>query len=130
MLRISSASYDSLRANHLRRLTERLARWLRGVSPRAAASEEAALTLFVARTIAFADRHGLADEEALRALLQLRERPDFPERPGPEHQAALTRSGFSDLERVAALGRLLNEAPRLRRVTLDMDFAAERRRHD
>ncbi|MBA3548556.1 MAG: hypothetical protein H0T76_18895 [Nannocystis sp.] len=129
MLRISSTSYGSLHANHHKRLTERLARWLRGVSPRAAAEGNAALTSFVTQTIAFADTYGIAEEDALRSLLQLRLQPNFPEQPTPEHQAVLTRPGFSALERVTAFGRLLSAAPKLRRVTLDMDFAAERRRH-
>lgn len=130
MLRISSTSFESLRANHLKRLTERLARWLRNVSPPAAATTDAALTSFVTQTIAFADRYGLADEDALRLLLRLRQRPNFPEPPTPEHEAVLARPGFSELERVAAFGRMLAATPRLRRVTLEMDFAAERRRHD
>ena len=130
MLRISSTSYESLRVNHLKRLTERLALWLRGVSPAAAATEEAKLAGFVTRTIAFADRYGLADEDALRSLLRLRQQANFPTQPTPEHEAVLARRGFSDLQRVAALARLLAATPRLRRVTLDMDLSAERRRHD
>lgn len=118
-----------MRANQLRRLTERLALWLRGVSPQAAATEEAALHRFVTRTIAFADQHDLADEDALRLLLQLRMNANFPDPLSPEQRAALVRPGFSDLERVAALGRLLSATPKLRRVTLDMNFVAERRRH-
>lgn len=129
MLRISSTSHDSLRANHLQRLTERLARWLRSVSPPAAATEDAALARFVTETIAFADAHGLADEDGLRLLLQLRQRPDFPQQPSPEHRAVLSRPGFSELERIAAFGRMLSATPKLRRVTLDMDFTAERRRN-
>lgn len=130
MLRISSTSCESLRVNHLKRLTERLARWLRDVSPAAAATEEAKLDGFVTETIAFADRYGLADEDALCSLLRLRQQANFPKQPTPEHEAALSRRGFSDLQRVAALGRLLAARPALRRVTLDMDFSAERRRHD
>lgn len=129
MLRISSTSFESLRANHLKRLSERLAEWLRGVSPAAAAKEDAALTGFVTRTIAFADRYGIADEDALRSLLRLRLQANFPQQPTPEHEALLSRPGFSDLQRVVALGRWLAATPRLRPVTLDMDFVAERRRH-
>ena len=130
MLRISSTSCESLRANHLKRLTERLASWLRVVSPAAAAKDDAALAGFVTRTIAFADTYGLADEDALRLLSRLRLQANFPNQPTPEHEAVLHRRGFSDLQRVAALGRLLAATPKLRRVTLDMDFSAERRRHD
>jgi hypothetical protein len=130
MLRISSTSLESLRVNHLKRLSERLAVWLRGVSPAAAATGPAQLDGFVTRTITFADRYGIADEDALRSLLRLRQQANFPSTPTAEHEAALTRPGFSDLQRVAALGRLLAATPKLRRVTLDMDFSAERRRHD
>lgn len=130
MLRISSTSCESLRVNHLKRLSERLAVWLRTVSPAAAAKEDAALAGFVTQTIAFADRYGIADEDALRSLSRLRLQANFPNQPTPEHEAVLARPGFSDLQRVAALGRLLAATPKLRRVTLDMDFSAERRRHD
>lgn len=128
MIRISPASYESLHVTHLERLSERLALWLRTVSPKAAATPDAALTSFVTRTIAFADTYGLADEDALRSLLQLREQANFPQQLTPEHEAALTRSGFSDRQRVAALGRLLSATKKPRLVTLDMDFVAERRR--
>lgn len=130
MLRISSASCESLRVNQLKRLSERLAAWLRTVSPAAAAKEDAALAGFVTQTIAFADKYSIVDEGALRSLLRLRQQANFPKQPTPEHEAALSRRGFSDLQRVAALGRLLAATPKLRRVTLDMDFSAERRRHD
>lgn len=130
MLRISSTSYESLRVNQLKRLSERLAAWLRTVSPAAAAKDDAALTGFVTQTIAFADRYGIADEDALRSLARLRLQANFPQQPTPEHEAALSRRGFSDLQRVETLGRLLAATPKLRRVTLDMDFVAERRRHD
>lgn len=130
MLRISTTSCDSLRANQLERLTERLAHWLRGDSPTTRWKDDAALTGFVTQTIAFADRYGIADEDALRSLSRLREQANFPKQPTPEHEAVLSRRGFSDLQRVLALGRLLAATPKLRRVTLDMDFVAERRRHD
>lgn len=130
MLRISPASYESLRVNHVERLSERLAAWLRGVSPQAAATPDAALTDFVARTLAFADTHDIADEDALHALLRLREQANFPQQLAPEHEAALSRPGFSDLQRVTALGRSLSATRKPRIVTLDMDFVAERRRRD
>jgi len=129
MLHISSTSCESLRVNHLKRLTERLANWLRGASPAAAAKDDAALASFVTQTIAFADIYGLADEDALRSLARLRLQANFPQQPTPEHEAVLTRRGFSDRQRVVAFGRLLAATPKLRHVTLDMDFSAERRRN-
>lgn len=112
------------------RLSRRLDEWMRSVGLPTATTPDAARADFVARTMAFAEAHGIADEEALRSLARLRLRPNFPELPTSEQQAVLSRTGFSDTQRVAALGRLLSAHSKLRRVTLDMNFTAERQRRD
>lgn len=130
MLRITNTGYESLRVRNRERLTRRLADWLKGEALPTPAATELARVDFVARTLEFADAHAVADEDALQQLLRLRARPEFVDPPTAEQRTALTRPGFSDLQRVDAYGRQLVSKSKLRRVTLDMDFAAERRRRD
>ncbi len=127
MFRISQGQQVSLRAHHRDQLSGRLADWLREVSPAAAALPEDALARLVAETIEFGDAYNLGSEESLRLLLRLRQQPDFPRMLTREHHNTLSRAGFSELERIAAFRRELAETPKLRPVTLEMDFVAARR---